>query len=78
MASCRCMLHNSSQLECSENASGCCRHVPAPCVLSQRACQSSLGADHCELLQVKELAEVLREASAEFPQLAEHASFLDE
>jgi NADH:ubiquinone reductase (non-electrogenic) len=29
-------------------------------------------------LQVKELAAVLREASAEFPQLAEHASFLDE
>lgn len=29
-------------------------------------------------LQVKELTEVLREASAEFPQLAEHASFLDE
>lgn len=28
--------------------------------------------------QVKELAAVLREASAEFPQLAEHASFLDE
>lgn len=27
--------------------------------------------------QVKELADVLKEASAEFPQLAEHATFLD-
>ncbi len=29
-------------------------------------------------LQVQELAELLRKASAEFPQLAEHASFLTE